>query len=80
VARDGIPYRWLGWLALPEERRRAQGPIATSDELARFDLESDRIVLGSPEEPSARFEPSPLLVALLRELGQELGPEGLRRR
>jgi len=80
VTRDGIPYRWLAVLVLPEERRFEEAAALHPVELAGLDLDGDRIVLGSPEDPRARFELAPLVAVLLREAGLAPSAEVLRAR
>jgi signal transduction histidine kinase len=73
---DSVPYRWLAWMALPEELRNATPSAAFvgSAELERFAFEEDGLVLGPPDEPEARFELASIVVAVCERMGVALPP------
>jgi signal transduction histidine kinase len=76
-AREGIPYLWLAWLALPGELR-AETPAAElvpPQDVERLFLAEDRISFAGD---AARFELSPTLEALLARLGLPSPPAGAR--
>ncbi len=76
-AREGLPYECLSWFALPAgvSREVPAAALFSGDDLARFALDEDRILLGAPEvRPEVRFELSPTLEVLLERLRLEPPP------
>src|SRR5262245_2095241 len=67
-AREGIPYRILAWLALPNERRIREPKPATTTELGWLYVEDDRLELGTADDPTPHFELAPMLEVIGRRL------------
>ncbi|MSR63577.1 MAG: HAMP domain-containing histidine kinase [Planctomycetes bacterium] len=71
-----IPCRVLAWMSLPTGLQRPIPPstVLDDEQLERLAIYGDRLDLGSIDEPSARFELSPMAQVVCERMGLELPP------